>query len=99
MLYLLVDDAPEARRNTAHRSISLPPFVRHLLQAKCRELNFHYIVTLLKDLLRISQPRWAGLGGCRRVGVVGWVEVRGCGWVGGGEWLEQGEWVCLGGWR
>jgi hypothetical protein len=60
-LHLLVDDYIEGNRLSSsslelEHSVQLPPFVQHNLLAQCRQLDFAYIIVLLKDLLRVSQP-------------------------------------------
>ena len=62
VLHLLVDDYIDGHHTTEfEHPISLPPFVRHYLHAKCRELDFTFIISLLKDLLSISQHRYLTL--------------------------------------
>ena len=51
VLHLLVDDYIRGEGcgdDTTESHILLPPFVRHFLQAKCRDLDFSYIVSLVK---------------------------------------------------
>ena len=63
-LHLLVDEYIEGNRlpssssslETLEHNVQLPPFVQHNLLAQCRQLDFAYIVVLLKDLLKVSQP-------------------------------------------
>lgn len=65
ILHLFVDDYIEGQSSAESSSrVNLPPFVQHALQAKCRQLDLSYIVILLKDLLRITQPN-ASRGGSR----------------------------------
>lgn len=68
-LHLLVDEYIEGNRLSSssleilEHSVQLPPFVQHNLLAQCRQLDFAYIVVLLKDLLKVSQPQGASRGG------------------------------------
>lgn len=55
-LHLLVDEYIEGHRTSElDHPVQLPPFVQHSLLAQCRQLDFAYIIVLLKDLLKISQ--------------------------------------------
>ena len=54
VLHLLVDDYIRGEGcgdDTTESHILLPPFVRHFLQAKCRDLDFSYIVSLVKVMV------------------------------------------------
>ena len=66
-LHLLVDEYIEGHRSSSDSEhvVQLPPFVQHNLLAQCRQLDFAYIVILLKDLLRVSQPGASRGGGAK----------------------------------
>ena len=56
-LHLLVDEYIEGHRvSEFEHPVQLPPYVQQNLQAQCRQLDFAYIIMLLKDLLKTSQP-------------------------------------------
>ena len=63
-LHLLVDEYIEGHQsNELEHHVQLPPFVQHNLLAQCRQLDFAYIIVLLKDLLKVSQPSASRSGG------------------------------------
>ena len=63
-LHLLVDEYIEGHRSCElEHPVQLPPFVQHNLLAQCRQLDFAYIIVLLKDLLKVSQPSASRSGG------------------------------------
>lgn len=66
-LHLLVDEYIEGQRSLSDSEhvIQFPPFVQHNLLAQCRQLDFAYIIVLLKDLLRVSQPGASRGGGAK----------------------------------
>ena len=71
-LHLLVDECIEGHRLSSsspteleHTHVQLPPFVQHNLLAQCRQLDFAYIIVLLKDLLRVSQLGASRGGGAK----------------------------------
>lgn len=67
-LHLLVDEYIEGHQLSSpelEHTVQLPPFVQHNLLAQCRQLDFAYIVILLKDLLRVSQSGMSRGGGTK----------------------------------
>ena len=61
VLHLLVDDYIRGDySDDTENHILLPPFVRHFLQAKCRDLDFNYIVSLVKVLFDFVLPHQHG---------------------------------------
>ena len=67
-LHLLVDEYIEGHRLSSselEHTVQLPPFVQHNLLAQCRQLDFAYIIVLLKDLLRVSQSGVSRGGGAK----------------------------------
>ena len=67
-LHLLVDEYIEGHQLSSselEHTVQLPPFVQHNLLAQCRQLDFAYIVVLLKDLLRVSQSGTSRGGGAK----------------------------------
>lgn len=65
-LHLLVDEYIEGHRSSElEHPVQLPPFVQHSLLAQCRQLDYAYIIVLLKDLLKVSQPGLSRGGGAK----------------------------------
>ena len=61
ILHLLVDsyiDGHHANDPALQYPVLHPPFVRHALHSRARELDFGYLISLLKILLRISHTTY-----------------------------------------
>ena len=70
-LHLLVDEYIEGHRaSKSGHPVQLPLFVQHNLLAQCRQLDVAYIIVLLKDLLKITQPASSRVGGAKGLLIV-----------------------------